>query len=510
MNKIIKIGITGHRFLPVNRHQQLVAVLRRCLQNIVDLERSKDPEIQIIAVSPLAEGADTIFAQQALDLGLPLHVILPFEYENYLNDFSGDGERELFKKLYHDIPESQRSVLAQSGNGDWAELFLNLGKKIVDEVDYLVTIWDGLAARGAGGTQQIVAYAASIGKEVLRIDPNASELSIEYYSGPARNNKTGNGDALFDLPTFISRLLKLHEQKAISFKNRYMARWKAGFILGLVEICFFSLAVAFHPPLMLNFLLMAGEFLCLCAIIMLLLFGRSTALHGGYVHNRLISERMRIKVFFARLGCRIAPVSLSPIYTSLSQKEGFNILDHTRRMVNLCAYSVLCIEDKKQILLKDLIMDQYLYHEEKARIFTSRNTVYRYFRQVLFLIFVAAVSIHFFRLAFALFSQHLGVPENFDQASGGEVVFEKILFFLVLFIPPLIAASEALKYLYEWHKIISSSKSMSVYFRRIEELLKNVRDEADMEVFLNNINKDMLIENLEWEKYMQHKNEVPT
>jgi hypothetical protein len=162
---ILRVGISGHRHLgPDPRTAWYVhAECVRLLEHLRHLAHYRGASLE--AVSALAIGADTLFAQAALGLGLPLLALLPFE--EYVHDFPEGPERDLFLQLRSlcreetSLPNRKRSNTA----------YLAVGKKTVEMVDYLVAVWDGQPARGKGGTADVVAYAERKGKPVLRIDP---------------------------------------------------------------------------------------------------------------------------------------------------------------------------------------------------------------------------------------------------------------------------------------------------------------------------------------------------
>ena len=161
---VLRVGVTGHRKLGADPrvgwhvHAECVRVLDRLQQ----LARYRAASLQ--AYSALAVGADQLFAHAALGLGLPLVGIVP--YAGYADDFDG-GERADFERLLGLCAEVQRLPHGQKSN----EAYFDGGKVIVDQVEYLVAVWDGLPSKGLGGTADVVAYAAAKGRPVLRIDP---------------------------------------------------------------------------------------------------------------------------------------------------------------------------------------------------------------------------------------------------------------------------------------------------------------------------------------------------
>jgi hypothetical protein len=167
LSPVVRVGVTGHRNLGEDPlvswyvYAQCVRVLDR-LHGLARLQHA-----ELAAYSALAAGADQLFAQAALGLGIPLTAVIPFD--DYPADFAGDG-RGLFEALLrrcgavHRFPNKRRSNRA----------YLDAGKWLVREVDYLVAVWDGLPAAGEGGTGDVVAYAEKKRRPVLRIDPAAA------------------------------------------------------------------------------------------------------------------------------------------------------------------------------------------------------------------------------------------------------------------------------------------------------------------------------------------------
>lgn len=163
----IRVGVTGHRKLgPDPRtgwyvHVQCVRILIR-LQELACWQ-----EARLVAYSALAEGADQLFAQAALGLGIPLVGVIPFK--DYADDFTGE-ERDQFGALLDQCQEVHRLPLKRRSN----QAYLVAGQWVVDQAEYVMAVWDGRPAAGKGGTGDVVAYAQEKGRAVLRIDPGAA------------------------------------------------------------------------------------------------------------------------------------------------------------------------------------------------------------------------------------------------------------------------------------------------------------------------------------------------
>lgn len=61
------------------------------------------------------------------------------------------------------------------------EAFLYAGKYITDHSDLIFAVWDGLPAKGLGGTGDIVRYALSLGKHVIHL--NTVDKNKLVYNG---------------------------------------------------------------------------------------------------------------------------------------------------------------------------------------------------------------------------------------------------------------------------------------------------------------------------------------
>jgi hypothetical protein len=172
MNRI-KIGITGHRLLTNEQIKKVTPVLEDTIAHILFECREKDPAASFIAITPLAEGADTLFAQVAKSFGLQLQVILPFEKGEYIKHFSTSEKRREFEEMLNTVKEADITELNSVLSKELDDLYLEVGKEVVNRSDYLVAVWNEDEAKGKGGTADIVAYAKDRHKQIRIINPGA-------------------------------------------------------------------------------------------------------------------------------------------------------------------------------------------------------------------------------------------------------------------------------------------------------------------------------------------------
>jgi hypothetical protein len=94
----IYVGITGHREMyerDILRSYDQIAELLQAL-------KAKYPNTPIVAVTPLAEGADRILAVAAGNLGIPYLVPMPCRQSAYVGSFINSEAREEFHRLAED------------------------------------------------------------------------------------------------------------------------------------------------------------------------------------------------------------------------------------------------------------------------------------------------------------------------------------------------------------------------------------------------------------------------
>jgi hypothetical protein len=182
-----RVGVVGHR---PNRLQHMDAQrLNQVLQDILGSVREevhatharlapqfKDHPAKLRALSPLAEGVDRLFAEQALALGYELCCVMPFAREEYEKDFAPD------KALETDSPARFASLLAKAAtrfelDGQRGEAepaaYGAAGQVVLNQSDLLIVVWDGERRNKRGGTEETFDAARRQGVPVVWVDAHA-------------------------------------------------------------------------------------------------------------------------------------------------------------------------------------------------------------------------------------------------------------------------------------------------------------------------------------------------
>lgn len=153
----MRVGITGHQRLDDPEAWRWVASVMR-----EELARIAPP---LVAVTSLAIGADQLLARLVLERGGTIHAVLPFA--NIERSFSPEhlpAYRELAK---------QATVEVLDTPGTDEDAYLAAGQRVVELSDIVLAVWNGKPAKGKGGTADVVAYARSLHRSILVLDPIA-------------------------------------------------------------------------------------------------------------------------------------------------------------------------------------------------------------------------------------------------------------------------------------------------------------------------------------------------
>lgn len=157
---MITLGVTGHRSLA--EVEKIISAIDITLDKIENSFGNRPLRI----LSSLAEGADRLVVQQAMQRGNPSLVVpLPLPKEEYLDDFLSPSSQKEFLRLM-DQAENVVSLPAASTR---EEAYRAASFYILDQADVLIVIWDGKAAQGPGGTGEIVAEARQRGLPIAWI-----------------------------------------------------------------------------------------------------------------------------------------------------------------------------------------------------------------------------------------------------------------------------------------------------------------------------------------------------
>ena len=172
----LTIGVTGHR--DIRDPERALEVISK----VLDVIGSRFPHTPLQGLSPLAEGADRLFAQAVLDRGWPLDVVLPFERKLYEGDFPDSLEEfhELLRRARNHatlpLVAGQHTKDIESYGSDRNLHYARVGRHVAVRSQILLALWDGEEAEGLGGTAEIVA------RKILGYWPEGKEINHEDWN----------------------------------------------------------------------------------------------------------------------------------------------------------------------------------------------------------------------------------------------------------------------------------------------------------------------------------------
>ena len=182
----LSVGVTGHRLdrLGPEGASRVRAAAAGMLEAIAAAATAGDGgRVDLRLVTAIADGADAIFGEAALDLGWTLDVVLPFGREDYGDDFAEGGAHDTYERLL----AASRSVFELHAPDEGEEArragYERAGRVVLAQVDLLIAVWDGAPARGRGGAAQIVAEAVYQGIPALHLDPGSDAPPVLLWDG---------------------------------------------------------------------------------------------------------------------------------------------------------------------------------------------------------------------------------------------------------------------------------------------------------------------------------------
>ncbi|HEX2171799.1 MAG TPA: hypothetical protein VHL09_05090 [Dehalococcoidia bacterium] len=338
----LRVGVTGHRRLPPDKDllDRVDEALRRALDLLTPLAETP---VEVLVVSPLAEGADRLVAEVALArFGALLEVPLPLPVADYLEDFESAESRDAFRGLLDRASE----VFVLPAVETREEAYEGAGRYVTERCDVLIALWDGEPARGLGGTADVVARARVRGIPVLwihtgescrleveinggiaaatvqrfadfngtRINPRRLRAHVTDHAARVREvaDQTGLGQATVrPFVDWISSPFGRADLLARRYRTHYVRFGSATFILAALAVLAFAWQVYFAPDQTIFAWLGVVP---LFALLGLLVLGRRWRLHERWISYRVLAERLRSAGFLALVGGRREEIGRRPYY----------------------------------------------------------------------------------------------------------------------------------------------------------------------------------------------------
>lgn len=456
----LRIGVSGKRSL--SSPEETGRRISNEIRSILDKEKATT----FIALSSIAIGADTIFAQVATtEFNATLEVVLPFDAELYALDFKTGND----KTAYHELLKTQKKPLVPKTQGvnteeDKKNAYLTAGKYIADHCDYLVVVWDGQKPKGKGGTPEILGYADGqreedriiiIMDEPVEKDPILANLKILKENADVR---------------------------AIAKGNDYKNVWSWSILLGLIAAICFGIGISYKYSEAVELLLSILEVVLVTVVFLTVLWARHNEIHSSYLDARINAEILRITEVYYHAGVPLNIIDAKAVDTI----EIINKMnEHNKSMYQSPYY--------KRYAIKQIIKNQLDYHHRRiCRIGNTPDYLNRT------KIFVAVI----FWINLILHSISLGTV--YWECKWQLLYPEGIACFLGVSLPAFYAAIESILFFEQWEVFKEQSEHMIRSLKKKEEMAKMGNDDKMIDL-LESLSREMLADNENWQDVLKDK-----
>lgn len=290
MNKKIPItiGVTGHRAIAPEKYEIIKSKLKEELKNLMQKYSSSE----FVMLNSLASGGDSLCASVAIELGINIVAVLPFEKEEYAKDFN---EEEL--KAFNNFLEYAKKVIVIDKTQTRDEGYRNAGLYVANQSHILVALWDGEGGNDEGcGTADVVYYLTNYKKEysIIHITTprKTSYADFEVKKLEVYENYTDkmlaitndfNGECSEDIFDSADKLSLVYQQKYIR-SLKYLAF--IGVLMVLAFLLYDEIDLKLCLPIY-TVLLAIGA--------LLLRKGKKAKYHEKYLTYRMLAESLRVQ-----------------------------------------------------------------------------------------------------------------------------------------------------------------------------------------------------------------------
>ena len=154
------VAITGHRPNKLGNDYDLTSPLLLSIKDeIREIVLTNNTKFMM---SGMALGIDTLFAELALELKIPLIAAIPCTSQP--NKWPRKSQER-----YFNIVSKAYNVINVSGNHDYKASYMDLRNRyMVDHCTFLIAVWN---EDKSGGTYNCVQYAESVKRDIKYINP---------------------------------------------------------------------------------------------------------------------------------------------------------------------------------------------------------------------------------------------------------------------------------------------------------------------------------------------------
>ena len=148
----IVVGVTGHRDV----RPEDVPTLKASVKTVLKGLKEQCPNSPVVMLDSLAEGADQLCAEAALEENVPVMAALPMPLAEYEKDFEGDALVK-FRSFIDAADEVFVTAETEPHRDDRDYLYRQSGLYIARHCHVLLALWNGMPGKPGGcGTAEVV------------------------------------------------------------------------------------------------------------------------------------------------------------------------------------------------------------------------------------------------------------------------------------------------------------------------------------------------------------------
>ncbi len=155
------IGVSGHRDLLSAQIPAIRAEVLRLLQRL----RDASPDVELQLLCPMADGADLLVAEVALELHIKILAVLTFPRDICRADLRTDQDRAVFDRVLQvaeslelPLPPGVTAASLKAAGPDRDLQFQRAGLLLARYSSLLIAIWDGETTPHAAGTARVIEF----------------------------------------------------------------------------------------------------------------------------------------------------------------------------------------------------------------------------------------------------------------------------------------------------------------------------------------------------------------
>lgn len=341
----LTVGVTGHRAIRPEDRPALAAGVKRELAQL----QQRYPHTPLVMLNSLAEGADQLCAEAALDMGIPLVVALPMAAETYEADFEGP----VLERFHALRAQAAQCFVAPSAEAlpetpDRDFFYRQAGIYVSSHCHVLLALWDGGPGKSSAcGTAEAVAFALHQSYHPILSAPLFSATAVIHLFTP-RGERTdapaGTAKILGDSETWRELMDRTEEFNALAGKSgaapypllpkerkadllldrmeqvyqradrlslRFAGVYRRILILLAVLSTLITASFLLYDEANLHWLILVCGLALLVAWI-LQLYARRSSCHRRYLEYRVLAESLRAQAFLRYAGVHREAISLLP------------------------------------------------------------------------------------------------------------------------------------------------------------------------------------------------------